>query len=384
MTGFQKATKEKSFLRSALFGPSGGGKTYTSLLIATAIAEKLGTRVGVIDSEHGSASKYADRFDFDTCNLEKKDVEAYTDIINMAAKEGFNPLVIDSGSHAWKELLKEIDHIAKTRFGGNKWAAWSEGNPKQDAFIEAILNYPGHLIMTMRSRTEWTMEETQNGKKKPVRVGMAPDQGKGIEYEFDILLEMSTEHACTCIKDRSGKFQDRIIDKPGKEFGLEMLAWLEDGADQKMTINQRKMIMSRFAAQDTVDPEIIKLTFSDILGREIKTSADISYSEAIEIIKESDDTDVFMSHMAKALPPLMTSAQAKKIFALYGSQGISETEDMHPSLSLILKREVETTKTITKTEAKTVIDYISKTDDLIKIINEAKKTNADQDEDLTF
>ncbi|SDH82486.1 hypothetical protein SAMN04489735_10711, partial [Aneurinibacillus thermoaerophilus] len=52
---FTKATKTKSRARIALCGPSGAGKTYTSLRLASGLGEK----VAVIDTERGSASKYA-------------------------------------------------------------------------------------------------------------------------------------------------------------------------------------------------------------------------------------------------------------------------------------------------------------------------------------
>ena len=81
----------------------------------------------------------------------------------------------------------------------------------------------------MRSKTEW-QTGSDGSKSKPVRVGLSPEQGKGIEYEFDILFEITPEHLANIIKDRTGKFQDRIIEKPGKEFGQELVAWLNEGA----------------------------------------------------------------------------------------------------------------------------------------------------------
>jgi hypothetical protein len=80
----------------------------------------------------------------------------------------------------------------------------------------------------MRSKTEWTTVDN-NGKKTPQRVGLAPEQGKGIEYEFDLLVEISTEHIANVIKDRTGKFQDKLIDRPGEDFGQQLAAWLSDG-----------------------------------------------------------------------------------------------------------------------------------------------------------
>lgn len=226
---FKKATKEATKLRAAIFGPSGSGKTFTSLRLATGI----GGRIAVIDSERRSASKYADRFDFDVCDLGtgQHRIKDYVTAIREAGEAGYSVLIIDSLTHAWQELLGEVDAIAKSKYRGNTWSAWSEGTPKQKALIEAILDFPGHVIATMRSKTEWTTEAAGNGgKSAPKRVGLTPEQGKGIEYEFDVLFELSTEHILTVIKDRSGKYQDQCIPSPGEALGAEMAAWLNEGA----------------------------------------------------------------------------------------------------------------------------------------------------------
>jgi hypothetical protein len=183
----------------------------------------------VIDSERGSASRYADRFVFDADTPGDKTIKSYIQAINESAKAGYDVLIIDSLSHAWKELLQEVERLARSKFKGNSWSAWSEGTPMQQTLVDAILSYPGHIIVTMRSKTEWIQEERE-GKSKPVRVGLAPEQGKGIEYEFDVLLELTTDHLGTVIKDRTGKFQDKTIDKPGEDFGVALREWLSDGA----------------------------------------------------------------------------------------------------------------------------------------------------------
>jgi hypothetical protein len=221
---FSKATKEQSKLRLALFGPSGSGKTYTALRLAAGI----GGRVALIDTERGSASKYADRFEFDTLELPSVEISTYVDAIRAAA--GYNVLIIDSLSHAWQELLAKIDRIAKAKYQGNTWSAWSEGTPEQRHLVDALLSFDGHIIATMRSKTEWSLDKDErSGKTKPTRVGLAPEQGKGIEYEFDLLMELSVDHVVNIIKDRTGKFQDRLVEKPGEELGKEIAAWLGEG-----------------------------------------------------------------------------------------------------------------------------------------------------------
>jgi hypothetical protein len=220
---FKPASKLQAKLRCALFGPSGSGKTFTALRIATGI----GGRIAVIDTERRSACKYSDRFKFDVCELDNHSADGYSEAIRAAY--GYDVLLIDSLSHEWQEILNEVDKLTKTKFRGNSWSAWSEGTPRQKAFINTILDFPGHLIATIRSKTEWQVIQ-ENGRNKPQRVGLAPEQGKGIEYEFDLLLEMSQDHVCHVLKDRTGKFQDRLIEKPGEDFGRELALWLADGS----------------------------------------------------------------------------------------------------------------------------------------------------------
>ena len=221
---FQRAAKTQAKLRLALFGPSGSGKTMTALRMAAG----MGGKTALIDTERGSASKYADRFMFDTLILdEDKDIETY--LRAMAAASGYDILIIDSLSHAWQELLGEVDKLARSKYKGNTWSAWNEGTPKQRKLVDAILAFDGHVIATMRSKTEWTTSE-ENGKIRPIRVGLAPEQGKGVEYEFDLLMELSTDHVGIVLKDRTGKYQDATFTKPGEELGAELAAWLQEGA----------------------------------------------------------------------------------------------------------------------------------------------------------
>ncbi len=228
---FTKAEKSKARLRMAIFGTAGSGKTFTALRVATGIAKSLNSRIAVIDTERGSASKYADRFDFDTLELTPAKIENYTSAFADAEKAGYKVLVIDSMSHGWQELLEEIEALAKQRYNGNTFRAWGEGTPKQREFIDAMLAFNGHIIATMRAKTDYIISDDGKGKMKPQRVGLAPEQGKGIEYEFDLLAEINAEHYATIIKDRTGKYQDKGIEKPGEEWGAELVAWLNEGAE---------------------------------------------------------------------------------------------------------------------------------------------------------
>ena len=84
--------------------------------------------------------------------------------MNEAAKSGYGVLVIDSLSHAWRELTEEVDRITQSSANKNSLMAWGKVSPKQKRLVEALLNYPGHVIATMRSKTEWVIGEGKNGK----------------------------------------------------------------------------------------------------------------------------------------------------------------------------------------------------------------------------
>jgi len=226
---FAKAERTQLYLRCALFGPSGSGKTMTGLRMAKGIAEKMGVPFAVIDTEAKSATKYADRFDFQVDNLEKKTIDYYIASMNEAARAGYKVLLIDSLSHAWRELTEEVDRITQTSPSKNSILSWGRVTPKQKRLIETILNYPGHLIVTMRSKTEWVIGEGKDGKTAIEKLGLAPEQGKGIEYEFDLLLELKQNHFATITKDRTGKYQDEVIEKPGEDFGVALYEWLMSG-----------------------------------------------------------------------------------------------------------------------------------------------------------
>ena len=214
----KRATKKQIKLRLAVFAPSGGGKTMTALRIASGMVAN-GGKIAMIDTERGSGSRYADQFVYDVEDLQDRTIESYLKVISETAASGYEVIIIDSLSHAWQELMAEVDRLAKTtRYKGNSWGAWSEGTPKQRALVEAIVSYPGHVIATMRSKTEWVIEEGRNGKKKPVRIGMAPEQGKGIEYEFDLLMEMDINNQAAVSKDRTGKFQGAGNREAGRGF----------------------------------------------------------------------------------------------------------------------------------------------------------------------
>ena len=224
---FQKATKFASKLRMAIIGPSGSGKTFTSLTLARGLVGDEG-RIAVIDTERGSASKYADLFSFDVLELTDFSPDRYIAALQAAQDAGYDAAIIDSLSHGWSGkggTLEMVDEAARRSRSSNSFMAWRDVTPKHNALVDAMLKCDMHLFVTMRTKTEYVIEEV-NGKKVPRKVGMQPVQRDGMEYEFDIVADMDHEHVLVVSKSRAYSVADTVVKKPDVALADKIGEWL--------------------------------------------------------------------------------------------------------------------------------------------------------------
>ena len=236
---FQKAQKTKAKLRLALCGLAGSGKSFSALAIADGIGKLMRAaahgdgRIAVIDSERGSASLYADRFDFDVCELESFSPLAYVERIKEAEDAGYDIIIADSISHAWMGkdgALDQKDQAADR--GGNSWTAWRSVTPKHNALVDALVGSKAHVIATMRTKMEY-VQETANGKTEIKKVGLAAIQREGMEYEFTLVGDLDLTHALRVSKTRCDGFISigDLFERPGENFARKVYGWLTSGAE---------------------------------------------------------------------------------------------------------------------------------------------------------
>jgi hypothetical protein len=226
---FRKAERKQAKLRLCLAGPSGSGKTYSSIKIA----KGLGGSIAMIDTEHGSGELYAHLTDYDVVTLDAPySPERYIACIKAAEKAQYAVLIIDSLSHAWSGeggVLEMVDKSAKASRSGNSYTAWRDVTPWHNKLVEAILTSNLHIITTMRTKTEYVIETNEKGKTTPRKVGMAPVQRDGMEYEFTAVLDLSVDgHLYSASKDRTGLFDGRP-DLPSEKTGEMLLNWINSG-----------------------------------------------------------------------------------------------------------------------------------------------------------
>src|SRR5580658_4141125 len=225
---FRKAVKHGAKLRFAVCGPSGSGKTYTLLQLAT----ELGGPIALLDTEHGSASKYADIFEFDVLELQSYDPLRLIEIIDEAAEKQYRVLCVDSLSHFWVGKdgeLDKVDRAARHMQTPNSFAAWKQVTPIHNALIDKIISAPLHVLVSMRSKTEWILDRDDRGKTVPRKVGLAPVMRDGIEYEFDVCGEMDQDNTLHITKSRCPKLSGGLFPKPGRELADVLKEWLGTG-----------------------------------------------------------------------------------------------------------------------------------------------------------
>lgn len=233
MSPFKKAQRKQARLRLALCGPSGSGKTYSALLLA----KGLGGKVAMIDTERGSGELYDHLTDYDVAPLSAPfEPERYVQLIREAEKGGYTTIIIDSLTHAWAAeggVLEMVDKATAASRSKNSYMAWREATPHHNRLVDAMLQSSCHIIVTIRTKTAYDLVD-EGGKKRPVKVGMAPVQRDGLEYEFTVVLDLSIDkHVATASKDRTGLFDGQHF-VPTPATGETLAAWLNGGAPSDM------------------------------------------------------------------------------------------------------------------------------------------------------
>lgn len=254
----QKATRKKVKLRLGLSAVSGGGKTYSALLLAKGLVGDW-DKICVIDTENNSASLYSHLGEFNTIELTAPYTpERYIQAIKACEDAGMEAIIIDSITHEWdgKGGILEI-HSSMT---GNSFTNWASLTPRHQKFIDAILQSKCHVITTVRRKTEYEMIK-DGTKTKVEKAGLKEVTREGFEYELTVNFNIDEKHNCTASKDRTGLFMDKPFFTITEETGKIIKQWCETGIEaapvQQPTIqansNAEAMNINLMEAASTID-----------------------------------------------------------------------------------------------------------------------------------
>lgn len=336
---FEKATRRKAKARIAISGPSGAGKTYTALQVATG----MGGTIAVIDTERDSAQLYADEFDFVVAPIDAPhDPARYVDAIRSAAEAGADVLVIDSLSHAWQRVLEIVDQEKANSRNPHQLAAWAVASPMWRGLLDAILQAPMHVIVTMRSKTEWAVGDGN----KPEKIGLAPEARAGIEYEFTVFGEINHRHFLQITKSRVKQFQDQSIERPDTRFGKAIVEWLNEGEDQPLqpwlvefcetygegetldAINDLRIQGGKQPVRSILDPQIGKASPERVeFLRQKLSGVEAGASAADEAVSSSTDENAPQVDASTSPPDSDPAEMARRLAERHGGKPSEEVTE---------------------------------------------------------
>lgn len=274
MIEIRKAERKASKLRLGIAAPAGAGKTYGALQLAFG----LGGKVGMIDTENGSGDLYSHLGDYYIIQLSAPyTIKKYLEAINAFESAGCNVIIIDSLTHAWAGeggLLDKQAKIAEAMTRQNSYTAWREITPEHNALVEKMLTSKSHIIATMRSKQDYVQEKNEKtGKTEIKKVGMAPIQRDGMDYEFTIMIDINQKHDARATKDRTSLLDGEYF-KLNKDIGEKLKKWLESGKQEE---DETESIRDFINSCETLeDLQNLYVEYKDKFGGNVKIMKEIN------------------------------------------------------------------------------------------------------------
>lgn len=243
----KKARREKQKAIIGFIGPSGSGKTVSALRMAygmmleaypDASEEELWSKIGVADTEHGRSLLYWNEvfgdmrvgdfihIDFDAPYT----TERYNGAVQALKKSGCEVIIIDSLSHNWQGEGGIIE--THSNMSGNSFQNWGKLSSETTNLVKTLTRNDVHILCTLRTKTEYALEENDKGKMAPKKIGTKPVQKDELEYEFMINFNVNIDHIAETSKDNTRLFEGQAF-TIDEEMGKKLFRWLELGVDVK-------------------------------------------------------------------------------------------------------------------------------------------------------
>jgi hypothetical protein len=221
---FTKAKSKQAYLKMALYGGTGSGKTLTSLLISEGLAKLCGKRIAYIDTENGSdfyATDVPERtvhplaFDFD--RIQTASLMDVLEAVETLDTNLYGVLVIDQMTTLW-EAARASYNGKKTANGGIPIQAW--GDIKKPYKRIVALTRDGNFHAIYLGREGMIIDKDDDGEMEVVGTKMKAEGETA--YEPHILgrmkqtMEKDGNYRISVFfeKDRSGVLTGKTFNWP--------------------------------------------------------------------------------------------------------------------------------------------------------------------------
>lgn len=229
----KKASRQGAKLVIGMVGPSGGGKTYSALVLAKGMAKMDMSKVCVIDTENRRAELYADDPVVGGFNVIQLDAPfspmRYTEAVEAAENAGMEVIVIDSISHEWNNSGGVLD-MAESSKVRNEFAKWNTPKKKHNAFFNSLLQSKCHIIPCFRAKEKYKqVMNPETGKQEVVSIGMQPIQNSDMIFDMTLSFMMENKRAGHIkIPDQLKKiFPENCM--ISADMGHALALWVEGG-----------------------------------------------------------------------------------------------------------------------------------------------------------
>lgn len=236
-----QATREQVPLLVGLVSPSGGGKTYSALRLATGIQRITGGDIYGIDTESRRMLHYADSFKFRHIQFgEPFSPMDYLAAIQHCVNKGARTIIIDSMSHE-HEGPGGVLELHEQAMGGDfkkQFIAWAKPKAMRRRLINSMLQMNCNFIMCYRAKEKLKIIRG----KEPEPRGWQPIAGEEYVYEATLnCLLLPASNGVPCWQpehDNEGMIklpaQFRAIFKDGpqlsEDIGVKLAEWSKGGA----------------------------------------------------------------------------------------------------------------------------------------------------------
>lgn len=290
------AVRKKVPLLMGVTGPSGGGKTFSALRLATGMARVYGGEIIGIDTEHNRMLHYADRFKFRHVPFSPPFSPLdYIDVIAHGVKHKNAVLLIDSASHEHigeGGVLDQHDKVVAAKGHAHNMIAWAEPKAQRRALINYILQTVDAAIFCFRAK-----ERIDMNVKPPASLGYMAEAGDEFIFELAanaLLLEGAMgvphwnpqERGAQKMVKMPEQFRKLLLDHKGpldERIGEEMAKWAIGGASPVGPDKPKKLV--------DADAAIARLRKADSLADLVAKWKELSAEEQLvpEIVKAKDD-----------------------------------------------------------------------------------------------